>query len=171
MECAHTSAYLTFPHSHDASILSDQLLSHFHLFAAKHCGMNVDAALRAFDCLSFFSPPRPNKKCNASERRKELESTGVPAEATAFPPFRVRLVARRATGPLPVFDVSVPELENFQAAGLTVHNCRFYAAEMVLGLESMHRQKIIYRDLKPDNVLVSVFQSSSNHFVGSWPRR
>jgi serine/threonine protein kinase len=29
--------------------------------------------------------------------------------------------------------------------------CRFYAAEMVIALECMHREMIVYRDFKPDN--------------------
>jgi serine/threonine protein kinase len=37
---------------------------------------------------------------------------------------------------------------------MTEGECRFYAAECVIMLESMHRQKIIYRDFKPDNVLL-----------------
>jgi len=32
---------------------------------------------------------------------------------------------------------------------MTEAECRFYAAEMVLALESMHRSSIIYRDFKP----------------------
>jgi len=37
---------------------------------------------------------------------------------------------------------------------MTEAECRFYAAEMVLALESMHRSSIIYRDFKPDNILL-----------------
>ncbi|XP_017488947.1 PREDICTED: G protein-coupled receptor kinase 1-like [Rhagoletis zephyria] len=36
----------------------------------------------------------------------------------------------------------------------TEHEMRFYAAEVILGLEHMHRRFVVYRDLKPANILL-----------------
>lgn len=38
--------------------------------------------------------------------------------------------------------------------GFSFDLSRFYAAELVLGLEHLHRLKVAYRDLKPENILV-----------------
>ncbi|KAJ1979414.1 hypothetical protein H4R34_002838 [Dimargaris verticillata] len=36
----------------------------------------------------------------------------------------------------------------------TEDRCRFYAAEILLGLEQLHQMGIVYRDLKPENMLL-----------------
>jgi serine/threonine protein kinase len=37
---------------------------------------------------------------------------------------------------------------------MTEEDSRFYLAEIVLAVESLHLINIIYRDLKPENVLI-----------------
>merc|ERR1719247_1563112 len=38
---------------------------------------------------------------------------------------------------------------------LPLRNARFYAANVFLAIEHLHRSDVIYRDMKPENVLVS----------------
>lgn len=37
---------------------------------------------------------------------------------------------------------------------LSEDECRFYIGELIVAIESIHKQNIIHRDLKPDNILI-----------------
>uniref|UniRef100_A0A6A7G461 AGC/GRK/BARK protein kinase n=1 Tax=Hirondellea gigas TaxID=1518452 RepID=A0A6A7G461_9CRUS len=45
-------------------------------------------------------------------------------------------------------------LHQLEARCFDEARARFYAAEMILGMEHMHSHKLLYRDLKPNNVLL-----------------
>lgn len=38
--------------------------------------------------------------------------------------------------------------------GFELTRARFYAAEVVCGIENLHQQGIVYRDCKPENILL-----------------
>ena len=38
--------------------------------------------------------------------------------------------------------------------GFTEDRCRFYACEIILGLGHLHKEGIVYRDCKPENILL-----------------
>jgi cGMP-dependent protein kinase len=44
--------------------------------------------------------------------------------------------------------------KNKEAGGLDTISCAFYASNVVIALNHMHSKDIVYRDLKPENVLI-----------------
>ena len=43
-----------------------------------------------------------------------------------------------------------------QKGRFTEDEARFYFAEMLLGLEFIHEQGVLYRDLKPENIFIDI---------------
>ena len=41
-----------------------------------------------------------------------------------------------------------------KAKAFNIERTRFYAAELLLAIEFMHQNGVIYRDLKPENVII-----------------
>ena len=51
-------------------------------------------------------------------------------------------------------------IHNMGTPGFAEERARFYAAEISLGLEHLHRLRIVYRDMKPENILLDDFGRS-----------
>lgn len=47
---------------------------------------------------------------------------------------------------------------------LTKKEAQFYIANIALAVEYLHNQNIIYRDLKPENVIVDLTVTPKSHF-------
>ena len=45
-------------------------------------------------------------------------------------------------------------IHNMGTPGFEEERARFYAAEITLGLEHLHRYRIVYRDMKPENIIL-----------------
>ena len=45
-------------------------------------------------------------------------------------------------------------IHNMGSPGFEEERARFYGAEILCGLEDLHRLRIVYRDMKPENILL-----------------
>jgi serine/threonine protein kinase len=51
---------------------------------------------------------------------------------------------------------------------MPVSTACFYAAEMILGLQAMHEKRVVFRDLKPDNMYAThLTKASKPHVVNA----
>ncbi|KAF7986201.1 hypothetical protein HWV62_38624 [Athelia sp. TMB] len=85
------------------------------------------------------------------EQKTLLANTGSPHLLSLDASFHDSKNFYLATPFAPLGDLH-SEIE--RCCGLTVERARFYMAELILGLESLHGQGIIHRDIKPANLLI-----------------
>ena len=54
-------------------------------------------------------------------------------------------------------------IHNLGSPGFEEERARFYAAEITCGLEHLHQHHFVYRDMKPENILLDDHGKDHNH--------
>nr|XP_027191985.1 phototropin-1-like isoform X2 [Cicer arietinum] len=119
------------------------------------CGTNQHFAMKAMEKGVMLNRNKVHRACTEREILDMLDHPFLPA---LYASFQTKSHICLITDYCPGGELFVL-LESQPAKVLKEDAVRFYASEVVIALEYLHCQGIIYRDLKPENVLLQ----SSGH--------
>lgn len=114
------------------------------------CGTDQQFAMKAMDKTVMLNRNKVHRACAEREILDMLDHPFLPA---LYASFQTKTHICLITDYYPGGELFML-LDRQQTKVLKEDAARFYAAEVVVALEYLHCQGIIYRDLKPENVLL-----------------
>lgn len=123
----------------------------FDIYVRGHLFINQDNAVYAMKMLRKEHVVKRNQVEHTKTERNVLEAVSHPFIVNmiyAFQtPKKLYFILEYCPGGELFFHLS-------RAARFSEPRCRFYACEILLAIEYLHKHDIVYRDLKPENVLL-----------------
>ncbi|XP_040994122.1 phototropin-1-like isoform X3 [Juglans microcarpa x Juglans regia] len=114
------------------------------------CGSGLNFAMKAMDKSVMLNRNKVHRAC---AERQILDMLDHPFLPTLYASFQTKTHVCLITDYCPGGELFLL-LERQPTKVLKEDAVRFYAAELIIALEYLHFQGIIYRDLKPENVLL-----------------
>ncbi|XP_073006021.1 protein kinase PINOID 2-like [Typha latifolia] len=129
-------------------------LGHVYLCQLRGAGMPQLYAMKVVDKEALALRKNDKKKLERAETEKEiLRGLDHPFLPTLYADFEARHYSCLVMEFCPGGDLHVAR-QRQPGRRFTLSSTRFYAAEILLALEYLHMMGVVYRDLKPENVLI-----------------